>query len=289
MKIKILLGLTLIFMLSFANTPAWGSVDYTQYNGKWSDLSLINNKLTSYINKTLELQITPDGKVSGQIEYHQVKQTKAGLKAIAELSGKITDGRASCQFIDDWGHAGFVELEFLRHEVRAKLIITKAPKEQAAWGVINENLYFSRRTHQPLLQAPENVVFSFVIPATEQILTIGVASGETDYLICRFGKPDHYELQYPQKLLNSWKKFSYTATTRRTDGVTTLELAYLIFKDSGFIYTVYQEYQAEKDEETLGLKVENPATGKVVELNGDPATIIGSLNDLKHEKRLTHL
>lgn len=289
MKIKIPMSLILIIISVFANLPVWSGGDYTQYNGKWSDVSLVNNHLTSYIQKTLELKITPDGKVAGQIEYNQVKQNQTGLKATAELAGKISNGRALCQFSDDWGHAGFAEIEFFRHQIRVELKITKTPIKQADWGVLNENLYFTRLTHQPLARELENVVFSFAIPDSEQILTVCLASGEREYLICRLGKPDRYELQYPQKLPNSWDKFSYSTMVRRSQAATTLELSYLIFNDKDFIYTVYQEYQAKQGEETIGLKVEEPATGKVLELKGDPATVIGSLRLLRHEKRIRQL
>ncbi|HEY8464158.1 MAG TPA: hypothetical protein VIM29_09095 [Bacillota bacterium] len=279
----------LLSTLLLAAGPVWSDFDYTKYNGKWTDLSMINDRMTNDSQKTLDLKISPEGTVTGELEYLQIKPVNGGFKATAQLSGKIENGRALCQFRDDWGYTGFVEIEFFRHQLRAGIKMVNVPREPAPWRGGSENIYFTRMSHQPLLNHNEAVVFSFRIPETDQILTIGIGMHQSDYLVCRLGKMEYFEVEYPPDLHNSWKKYTFSGLSRREQWTDTLELAYLMFKHQGLLFTVYQEYQAGNNQESVGVKMTDLNNGETLELTGDSATIIGSLTTLRRYQKLRRL
>ena len=56
-----------------------------------------------------------------------------------------------------------------------------------------------------------------------------------------------------------------------------LDLNYLKFSNKGFIYVIYDEYDAETASRSIGIKVLNPKTKKEVDMKGDPKTLKGTM------------
>lgn len=258
--------------------------DYTGYNGKWTDETLIVQPAGLYIHKTLNLQIAQDGQFKGAIEYRQVNGSRQDRQATARFEGRIKNSQAQIQFVDEWGYAGIVELEFLRHQIKTRIKVIRTPKQQQAWGMFDDNVYYSRANYAPLLQKNEINVFSFVIPDTGQILTVAKNPQNSEYLVCRLGKGDRVELEYPRESGSSLSNYDFSSLTRHEESGAKTELVYLRFGDAHTIYTVYQEYQASNNQEFVGLRAEDPVTGKVVEQKGDPGSVLGSLSVLRFEK-----
>ena len=83
-----------------------------------------------------------------------------------------------------------------------------------------------------------------------------------------------------------WSNFELSALTRQEGKGAKTELTYLRFSDENRIYTVYQEYQASNQQEFVGLRIEEPAKGIMIEQNGDAASVLGNLSALRFEKRI---
>jgi hypothetical protein len=133
----------------------------------------------------------------------------------------------------------------------------------------------------------EDVLLSFKIAASDKIATICISKLNSDYIIYRYGKPNDIEMEYPDKTDSSWDKFTYSYYIRGggTDNEG-MDLNYLDFENSGYKYEIYEEYDSQSDETSVGITVTNLKTGDETDIQGDNNSIKGSLIDLRDNNKI---
>ncbi|MGI4870150.1 MAG: hypothetical protein ACRYFX_03110 [Janthinobacterium lividum] len=137
----------------------------------------------------------------------------------------------------------------------------------------------------PLRHPSETTVFSF---RTANGKTASLCEGPKGaYLVYRFGTAAKTELQYPAVLdASSWRKFTYSFYLRGGGAANAgMDLNHLSFKNGGAKYVIYSEYSSEDSKEEVGIEVH--ANGKTAHITGKPATVKGSLTDLRDNHKVT--
>lgn len=166
-----------------------------------------------------------------------------------------------------------VEFEINYHDLEANL-----KREVDIWNGFE-------LTHSPLIIENEKVLLSFQVSKSKKIMTLALSSNP-EYIVYRFGSIDKIELEFPKDKNNSWSQFTYSYYFRGGGpGNAGLDLNYLIFCNGDYTYTVYQEYSAEDDEQKVGIRIKNKK-GEEFEIEGNSASIIGSLTDLRFNDRI---
>ena len=128
----------------------------------------------------------------------------------------------------------------------------------------------------------ETPAVSFSISGSRKIASV-CKGADNDYLVYRFGRPGHIELQYPERpTLNSWAQFELRVSqpTETYDPGRALE-SVLTFENQGFRYRIFERLDVARDTQDIVMMVEGPDVGS--RLKGDPAHVIGSIASLKSE------
>lgn len=133
----------------------------------------------------------------------------------------------------------------------------------------------------------EDILISFKLADSDKIATICISKLNADYIIYRYGKPSNIEMEYPDKTDSSWDKFTYSYYLRG-GGIDNegMDLNYLYFENSGYKYEIYQEYDSQSDETSVGITVTNLKTGDVTDIKGDNKSMKGSLIDLRDNNKI---
>jgi hypothetical protein len=110
---------------------------------------------------------------------------------------------------------------------------------------------------------------------------------DNKYLIYRFGTSKKIELEYPDKNLESWKKFKYNSYIRG-GGIENagMEIYDLQFENKGYQYILFETYHAVKNTYEIGLYVIHLKTNKEVRIEGKLETQKGSLSPFQYEDLL---
>lgn len=133
----------------------------------------------------------------------------------------------------------------------------------------------------------EKVLFSFKTGKGAKTLSICVSKKQPDYIVYRFGTKENIELEYPPNKTDSWNKFAYSYYLRGGGKENAgLDLNYLSFSKDGYEYQVYQEYSAENECMNVGIRINEKATNRKVEVKGLSNSIIGSLVNLRDNKKI---
>jgi hypothetical protein len=125
----------------------------------------------------------------------------------------------------------------------------------------------------------EKTVISFVNQSGRTV-TVSVAD-DGSYIIYRYGRGRNLEFEFPKKKENSWKQFTYSGYSREG-----MDMQYLVFNNDGFVYTVYQEYNAAENKTSYGIRIEIVKTKRIIDMYGDPKTLVGSLSELKNNDKI---
>jgi hypothetical protein len=130
---------------------------------------------------------------------------------------------------------------------------------------------------QNYLLENEAVVYSFDTNNGKKLM-IAVDTNER-YLIYRYGTKALIELEYPNKLKGSWKKFNFSYYMRG-GGIENagMDINFLYFYIGDYQYVVYDTYYSEPDESNCGIKVINKRTNEETNIVGDINTVKGSMS-----------
>jgi len=133
--------------------------------------------------------------------------------------------------------------------------------------------------------ADEEIVFSF---ETEKGKTMNIiVHKEEKYMAYRFGTNNKIELQFPEKLINTFEQFSYNYYFRGGGAANMgLDLNYLSFLGDTHKFIIFQEYSAEGEEgegesESVGIRIINLKTKKEIEIKGINSTVEGHLIEFR--------
>jgi hypothetical protein len=97
------------------------------------------------------------------------------------------------------------------------------------------------------------------------------------------GTKDKIEFEYPVSKEKSWDNFTYEYYFRGGGEANSgLDLNYLVFKNEGYEYRVYQEYSSEEKATIIGVKVTELSTGKETDIKGESNSLIGNLYYIKY-------
>jgi hypothetical protein len=142
----------------------------------------------------------------------------------------------------------------------------------------------------PLCQKGETTVFAFKIAKSPKWASLCKnEAGGNDYLVYRFGTPSNVELTFPHNRNKSWKQFEYTYYFRGGGAKNYgLDLNYLSFMNGEWKYTLYQEYEAETDKTSVGVRLEDMKTHKEIDLPGDVSKVQGTLIELRTNTMVRH-
>ncbi|WP_457602927.1 hypothetical protein [Nitratifractor sp.] len=125
-----------------------------------------------------------------------------------------------------------------------------------------------------LLQKGETPLFAFKTKSGKVVsLALGAHNGS---LIYRFGKKGHVEFVYPSDPKNSFSKFTYSHYLRGGPMNAGVDLNFLRFVNKGYLYVLYDEFSAEDQSRSVGVKVIKE--GKTLsDIQGIPASAKGTL------------
>lgn len=132
----------------------------------------------------------------------------------------------------------------------------------------------------------ETVLFGFDLAGSSRAMCVSY-SEQGDYLVYRFGSRDKIELEFPKDKSQSWSKFTYSYYLRPGGAANEgLDLSYLLFENGGFEYRVYEEHSASDAATRVGIIVTDKATGRETDIEGESATVKGSLVDLRTNPKI---
>jgi hypothetical protein len=131
----------------------------------------------------------------------------------------------------------------------------------------------------------ENIVFSF---KTDKNKTMNlVIDKDGKYMTYRYGNEQKVELQFPEKLENTFEQFTYNYYMRgggpSNEG---LDLNYISFKGETHKFIVFQEYSyngpKDKDQSlSVGIRIINLSNNMETIVKGNSSTVKGSLIDFR--------
>ena len=138
----------------------------------------------------------------------------------------------------------------------------------------------------PHVHAGEHVIFSFkAIKSGKYVTILESSSGDILY---RYGKPGKVELQFPQDPVSGKACFTFRWYMRPDVGDTNegLDEFTLWFEHHGYRYEIAYSYYYPKKEMSVHLSVHDPKGRQILFLEGDTATVVGSLSLLKDDERV---
>ena len=102
------------------------------------------------------------------------------------------------------------------------------------------------------------------------------------YIIYRFGTKAKVEFEFPEKSIDSWKKFKYSYDIRgggtQNEG---LDLNYIYFENNGFKYVIYDNYVAADKKSYVGIYVIDLKTNISTDIKGLYSTRKGTMADFR--------
>jgi hypothetical protein len=138
---------------------------------------------------------------------------------------------------------------------------------------------------QTYVLANEELVFSFDTKNGKHVVL--ARDKKNLYFVYRFGSTDKIEFEFPGKTAGSWSKFKYSFYLRgggvQNEG---MDLNNIYFSSGDYKYIVYDNYIANGNEKSLGIKITNLKTNKTTDINGRPETRKGSLVDFRNNNLL---
>ncbi len=135
--------------------------------------------------------------------------------------------------------------------------------------------------HQPLTEANETVLISFVVENSEKIFTIATAEDDS-YIVYRFGKPDNIEIEYPAKTEDSWDEFTFNHHSRAVgDAHALLDIQFLDFTIGDLRYIVHDSFSEEFIKSFIGATVINESAGTQTNLEAASQEKLGNLSQLR--------
>lgn len=139
--------------------------------------------------------------------------------------------------------------------------------------------------YSQLVKKGETSVFSFKTKSGKSaVLCYGV---NNSYLVYRFGTNSKIELEYPSALdESSWQMFTYSYYYRGGGKENAgMDLNYISFENSGYMYKIYNEYTAEDDKEQSGIIILSPE-GKETTIKAINSTVKGSLIEFRDNDKI---
>lgn len=136
-----------------------------------------------------------------------------------------------------------------------------------------------------MLSPDEKIIFSFKTNKGK-IMNI-VLQNEEKYIAYRFGTENKVELQFPEKLENTFEQFTYSYYMRGGGAMNVgLDLNYISFKGDTHQFIIYEEHSSgdpENEEESLdvGIRIVDLKNNKETKIEGLSNSVKGSLIDLR--------
>jgi hypothetical protein len=151
------------------------------------------------------------------------------------------------------------------------------------------NLYCAEAKSDSMCKSGESAVFEFQTKSKKFMGICTGGSGESEYLVYRFGKPGKLELEYPKSADSSFSRFGFRSYLRgggpENEG---LDANYLSFTKDGTKYEIFEERSANAPLPEIGIRIGIPKSKKEVVIKGIPRSIKGTLMPLRDEDRLIH-
>jgi hypothetical protein len=140
----------------------------------------------------------------------------------------------------------------------------------------------------PLRHAGETTILAFKMVESAKWVSLCKSDDSSNaYIAYRYGVPTKVELDYPERLPESWRAFEYSFYLRgggaSNEG---LDLNYVSFQIGDWKYVIYQEYSAETDSTAVGVRLTNTSTNKKYDLHGTSKSVIGTLVQLRDEDQM---
>jgi hypothetical protein len=133
----------------------------------------------------------------------------------------------------------------------------------------------------------EEVLFSFKLADSPKTISVCISNTQPDYITCRIGTPNNIDLEFPENKEGSWSEFTYSYYFRGGGaGNEGMDLNYLSFEYDGYKYVIYEEYIAENNTKTVGVKTIDNITNMEVNNKGLSDSIEGSLIDLRFSDKI---
>lgn len=129
----------------------------------------------------------------------------------------------------------------------------------------------------------EELIFSFNTKNGKKLVL--AKDKENEYIVYRFGTKEKIELEYPEKNIESWSKFTYGHYLRGGGKQNAgMELESIFFQINNFSYTIYKNYHSEDNSFETGIKIRNLSDDKIIDITGKYKTIKGSFYKLRDEE-----
>lgn len=137
---------------------------------------------------------------------------------------------------------------------------------------------FAYASAQTSLNENEELVYTF---RTVNGKNIQIVKDKDDkYIFYRASKNGKIELEYPEKNIDSWKKFRYVYYFRPNQSDLGMDLNYLEFFHEGYKYVVYDIFYDSGNEHKIGVRCEELTSKKYFDHKAFRRTVKGNLTQL---------
>lgn len=151
----------------------------------------------------------------------------------------------------------------------------------------NEEKELQSEYKESLQKENEEIIISFSIVGSDKVVALCVSKEEPSYIVYRFGTSENVEFVFPEDLVDSWDKFTYSyylrGGSRENEG---LDLNYLTFEYKGTEYEIFQEYSSDNDSTDVGIRITDLTTYEETILKASKDSIRGDLIELKGNDRI---
>lgn len=141
--------------------------------------------------------------------------------------------------------------------------------------------------NESLQKENEEIIISFSIVDSDKAVALCVSKEEPSYIVYRFGTSENVEFVFPEDLVDSWDKFTYSyylrGGSRENEG---LDLNYLTFENNGTEYEIFQEYSSENDSSDVGVRITDLTTYEETILKASKDSIRGDLIELRGNDKI---
>lgn len=138
-----------------------------------------------------------------------------------------------------------------------------------------------------LLKANEEIIIGFSIVDSNKVVALCVSKEEPSYIVYRFGTSENVEFEFPEDLVDSWDKFTYSyylrGGSRENEG---LDLNYVTFEYDGAEYVIFQEYSSENASTDVGIRITDLTTFEETILKASKDSIRGDLIELRDNDKI---
>ena len=143
-----------------------------------------------------------------------------------------------------------------------------------------------RSLAQSYILPNEQNIFSFQTVGGKKIVMAKDTSDK--YIVYRFGTLSKIEFEFPKDKVDSWSKFEYSFYLRgggkQNDG---MDLNYLQFTNDGYKYVIYNTYAASDNKTSVGVKVIQLSSEKVIDIKGIVKSRKGSLVEFRDDEKIS--